>query len=560
MTCISDLDADLIGEIACWARAGSLIALRATLRFDLRHVACVRIQRLCKRAIKSWNHGIPAVGARVFVKKHGYGTVDGSTAYEGSMEDGKGTVKWKVMLERGHRSIFFRRRDMKLVEPWEDGPWNNTVGLRSAKEAALISRGAAAQSLHAAAAVLQMAAEETWPVGQQLADQQSALAFAAARTACGAAATATSAEMAAELQVSSRDSLEGSLTGDAQFPAACAGQAQAMREMEALQHAMDAMQATIDQPRALSPAAGALAHGGGLLQTLDLLARQRAEQSPSASLPPPPPDATRGMLLAEAVGAANAASFESLVATNAAGALDASDGLPTTLITAASVQQADSVQSVATASQKLVEADLLTELIVAPPPATAAVQRRRKVRFADEEGQTDSALAHVTLIPSRAAARAALAAAAVASGQEAVRALELSNEVCSGGLLTLRNHPLPKAAAGTALVPPRADDVPAAVVAELNASRLGVADVLSTAHDFYNFSMAELDRNRAASVLQMARAHRTAVVPETAPWLAPPSPTQAAPGRATKVVPMPFDTLRPSTGATSVARRPKQRL
>ena len=89
MTCITDLDADLIGEIACWARAGSLIALRATLRFDLRHVACMRIQRLCKRAIKSWNHGIPAVGARVFVKKHGYGTAEGSTAYEGSMEDGK---------------------------------------------------------------------------------------------------------------------------------------------------------------------------------------------------------------------------------------------------------------------------------------------------------------------------------------------------------------------------------------------------------------------------------------------------------------------------------------
>ena len=92
---IVDLHADLIGEIAYWA-SGSMGALRACLRFDVKTVACKRIQRLGMAAIRAWDRRQPAVGDRVYVRKFGYGTVEGSTGYEDGL--GIASVEWKVSL------------------------------------------------------------------------------------------------------------------------------------------------------------------------------------------------------------------------------------------------------------------------------------------------------------------------------------------------------------------------------------------------------------------------------------------------------------------------------
>ena len=233
---LADLNADLIGEIAFWA-GGSMGALRTCLRYDIRTVACKRIQRLVVAAIRAWDRRTPAVGDRVYVKKFGYGTVEGSTGYE----DDLASIEWKVSLVNRTQSVYVRSDRLKFVEAWSDGPWHNATGHLSAKNAASTARSAATNAVKAARAVVRMAQENT----SSDTAAHSTLALAAARTACIAAATATAAEMAADAGADNADSSAmHALTGiDDTVPAA-------VQEMQELQAAVQEVQTTVGQPLA----------------------------------------------------------------------------------------------------------------------------------------------------------------------------------------------------------------------------------------------------------------------------------------------------------------------
>ena len=148
---LSDLNADVLAHIAYHTRGRSLHALRSTVRFDLRAVACVRIQRMIRVAMMAMSRRIPEVGDRVYVRNYGYGTIEGST---GESSDGEGSAGvenrlWKVRLTVGE-SVFEQQRKIKLVEPWSDGPWNNIEAQNSASSAASTARNAATQAVQAA--------------------------------------------------------------------------------------------------------------------------------------------------------------------------------------------------------------------------------------------------------------------------------------------------------------------------------------------------------------------------------------------------------------------------
>ena len=147
---LSDLDADVLAHIAYYT-GRSLRALRSTVRFDIRAVACLRIQRMCRVTMMAMSRRIPEVGDRVYVRNYGYGTIEGSTG-DGSDGEGSAGVEnrlWKVRLTVGE-SVFEQQRKIKLVEPWADGPWNNIEAQNSASSAASTARNAATQAVQAA--------------------------------------------------------------------------------------------------------------------------------------------------------------------------------------------------------------------------------------------------------------------------------------------------------------------------------------------------------------------------------------------------------------------------
>ena len=172
---LSDLSAELIVEIAIHA---PLAPLRQTIRFNVREVACMRLQRWFREPKSPTANGL-SVGDRVIVRRgHGLSACFATVAAVPGQ-----SMSCKLRLLDG-RYMDVPRSRVKGLEPWADGPWGEAVGRTAALVSASAARGAALDAATAAMAVAR-AADGSRSV--------TALAVAAASAASTAAAAATAA-------------------------------------------------------------------------------------------------------------------------------------------------------------------------------------------------------------------------------------------------------------------------------------------------------------------------------------------------------------------------------
>ena len=273
------LPAELLLEVAF---RSPLQTLRQVVRFDVRLVACVRLQRWFRRWCRQTGDTVLRVGDRVAV--HGSSASPGCryTTLAAELQAGD---RWKLRLLNGEYVSVHVSRIRKLEE-WADGPWASSVGSSSALHSASRARGAATR----AAAVATMA------MHSGISSTEQALAIAAATAASTAAAAATSASSAAA-------------------PAA-ANAVSNTQEAEVLLLAVQGMQEAISQRQ------------GGLEVTRPGLAHDMMTGHPVSN-------EAASSLVAQAASAAAEAAAEAAAATSAALAVNAVGTLQVTATTAA---------------------------------------------------------------------------------------------------------------------------------------------------------------------------------------------------------------------------------